>query len=462
MSPALPADDLDSHAWPAFSSGQPALLRSVTLQLDAAQWLPAEEVRQLQRLQLARLVDFAWRQVPYYREVWRAAGLDPDSMRFSDGWSRVPVLTRQQVQELGDQLACQTPPSAHGKVSLVRTSGSTGRPVTVAKTALAHMIWRAVALRDHAWHRRDFSSTMATIRVAAHGPAPYPQGRRAADWGIPAALLYRTGASALLDVTTPVDQQLEWLCRQDPGYLLTYPSNALALARLAWRNGVRLPRLRQVRTIGESAPEGLRAAIGEAWNVEVADIYSTQEVGYIAIQCPDNPDVLHVQDETLLVEVLDEENRPCAAGGSGRVVVTPLLNFAMPLIRYEVGDYAVVGEPCPCGRGLGVLAEVLGRVRNMLRLPNGGQAWPRFGSTRFSEIAPITQYQFVQTALDRLVARVASSRPLTEDETLRLVSVVRDSIGHPFAIRVEPVTEIPRSASGKFEEFLCAIDDASA
>jgi phenylacetate-coenzyme A ligase PaaK-like adenylate-forming protein len=61
------------------------------------------------------------------------------------------------------------------------------------------------------------------------------------------------------------------------------------------------------------------------------------------------------------VEVLDEEGRPCAPGETGRVVATSLNNFAMPLIRYETGDTAEVGAPCPCGRGLPVLTRIMGR-----------------------------------------------------------------------------------------------------
>jgi phenylacetate-coenzyme A ligase PaaK-like adenylate-forming protein len=90
--------------------------------------------------------------------------------------------------------------------------------------------------------------------------------------------------------------------------------------------------------------------------VNIADIYSEQEVGYIALQFPDYP-YYHVQPENILVEVLDDNGNVCSSGDIGRVVITTLHNFTTPLIRYEIMDYAKVGEPCSCGRGLPVLLQ---------------------------------------------------------------------------------------------------------
>ena len=92
---------------------------------------------------------------------------------------------------------------------------------------------------------------------------------------------------------------------------------------------------------------GIRDAALSHWGVEVADAYSTVELGTIAHQCPANEN-LHVQSESILPEVLGDDGTPCLPGEVGRVVITALHNFATPLIRYELGDYAEVGEACPC------------------------------------------------------------------------------------------------------------------
>jgi phenylacetate-CoA ligase len=118
----------------------------------------------------------------------------------------------------------------------------------------------------------------------------------------------------------------------------------------------------------------------------MVDMYTCQEAGYLALQCPDHPHY-HVQSENVLLEVVDDQGLPCAPGEVGRVLVTSLNNFATPLIRYEIGDYAEVGAACSCGRGLPVLKRIMGRYRNLLTLPDGtraGRDWATKASCRKS------------------------------------------------------------------------------
>ena len=109
----------------------------------------------------------------------------------------------------------------------------------------------------------------------------------------------------------------------------------------------------------------------------------------------------------------------------------------MPLIRYDVGDYAEVGEPCPCGRGLPVLRRILGRRRNMLVMPSGEQRWPFLTSSEnirtLVATAPIRQYQFVQKSAELIELRLAVERDLTPAEENGLRRWVREKFGHPLA-----------------------------
>ncbi|MEE8213348.1 MAG: phenylacetate--CoA ligase family protein, partial [Alphaproteobacteria bacterium] len=166
----------------------------------------------------------------------------------------------------------------------------------------------------------------------------------------------------------------------------------------------------------------------------------------------------HVQSENVLVEILDKDGKPCPPGEVGRLVVTDFHNFATPLIRYEIGDYAEAGEPCSCGRGLPVLRRILGRVRNIATLPSGEKFWPRFYSDDLAGIAPVRQVQLVQRSVHDIDVRLVVARALTGDEEERLKSVILEYLGHPFTLRFTYVDEIPRSASGKYEDFLSVID----
>jgi phenylacetate-CoA ligase len=134
----------------------------------------------------------------------------------------------------------------------------------------------------------------------------------------------------------------------------------------------------------------------------------------------------------------------------------------MPLIRYELGDYAQVGEACSCGRGLPVLDRVIGGLRNMLTLPGGERTWPRLSTYTLADMPAIRQAQFVQREIGAIDLRLVVSRPLTDAEEAKLTRVIRDSLGHPFDIRFVYVERIERSAGGKFEDFLSQLPPGSA
>lgn len=448
MNPLLPKSQLPGIVWPAVMSGEAAVVLALLAQLQHAEWLPHDVLAGLQRRQRDALFAHAVASVPYYRE--RLAGLG------TDDWSRVPVLERATLQALGPALRSAATPPAHGSWQLIRSSGSTGRPVEVEKTAYTGVLTKALMLREHLWHGRDFERTFAAIRVAKQTPAAQRlPGVEAPGWGPETALLETRGRGALLDLAVSPGDQCAWLERVAPAYLLTYPSNLKSLLG----HGLRAwPGLVHVKTLGEMVDDELRARCREQLGVPLVDEYSAQEVGSIAIQCPLGPHY-HVQAENVFVELLRDDGQPCAVGEPGRVVVTPLAEYRTPLLRYAIGDYAVWGEPCACGRGAPVLARIQGRVRNMLRLPDGGRRWPLPGDGRYRELAPVQQYQLVQKTLTRLEARVVCAREPTDGERRALVAWIAERLGHPFDIDVQRVDAIPRHASGKYEDFICELED---
>ncbi len=442
--------------WPALPGGNAAVLLSIMHQLEQSQWWPPDRLERAQLRQLGALLEHCWRTVPFYRSRLEQAGWTPGTRLDGEIWRRLPLLTREEVQSAGTDLHSTALPAGHGPTHTIRTSGSTGKPVAVVKTNADGLYWHAFLLRDHLWHRHDFSRRLAVIRVMETGAASPPDGLRQRSWGGMTGRLFRTGPAFALHIGSTAQQQLAWLSRVQPGYLLTVPSTARTLAQLSRENGVVLPELQAVLTMGEVCTPETRAAVAETWNVPVHDAYSSQEVGYMALQCPEHGHY-HLQSESALVEVLDQGGRPCPPGRLGRIVATPLHNFAMPLIRYDIGDYAEAGAPCPCGRGLPVVTRIAGRVRNMLRLPDGGLIWPLLASQDYRDVAPVRQAQIAQVAPDRLEARLIPERPLTADEEAALRDKINARIGHRFEIVFTYPPEIPRGPGGKFEDFRCEL-----
>lgn len=444
------------NAWPAVPNVQAARMLAILYQLDQSQWASPEEIRDQQARQLKLLVHHAYHTSPYFRHSLEEAGLALDSLRSEEDWRRIPLLTRDRWQLAGKDLYSQAPPPEHGSAGQLFTSGSTGKPVMVVTTALTQLFWNAFTVRDHLWHERNFNGKLAAIRFVGGNACDPPHGRTGSNWGPAAAGILRTGPSATLHIKASVSVQVDWLQAQEADYLITYPSNVLALVRESTRRGIRFPTLKQVRTFGEILEPHVRSAIREQWGIDVVDMYSSQEVGYIALECPQCDDY-HVQSENVFVEVIDAAGNPCGPGEIGRIVVTSLHNFATPIIRYQLGDFAEVGELCACGRGLPTLRRIVGRQRNMLVLPNGELRWPSIevdnAAQGLESLPPIQQFQVIQRSLEEIEAILVTPRELTEEEKGVLIRWFEDSFGWSFRVRFTYVDRIEPSPTGKYEDF---------
>ena len=446
--PWVPKRGVGGIAWPAAPTGAESIRMAVVYQLQQTQWWPPQALVEMQMRQLELLARHAAETVPLYRDR-----LDPLSGMKSgeltpEIWRELPVLSRSAIQDAGDSLISTSLPPDHGGTFDVRTSGSTGRPVRVKGTSVTRLLNSAFNLRNHLWHGRDFSASVGAIQTLSPSEAAAAKTEKPMPWG-PAS---QKGRLYFHDIRTPVSKQLEWLERRNLDYLLTYPSNLHALVVRSRETGTVLPKLRQVMTMAELLQPQQRVACEQHWGVPVIDTYSCMETSTIALQCPGRSHYL-VQAERLYVEVLDGRDQPCAPGEIGRVVISDLHNFATPLIRYELGDYAEVGGSCPSGRGLPVLTRIMGRSRNMATLPSGDKVWPSIRAMHFVDVAPVRQFQLIQRNLKQIEVNLVVAKPLTKDQEAQLRSTLQERISHSLDFTFRQVDEIPRAPNGKYEDF---------
>lgn len=442
-------------AWPPFIASQPVSLLDVLAGLKQSQYWSAAKLARGQQAQLTVLLEWAANNVPHYRDAeWtskKLGELKRTPKAFWDIWRSLPILTKAELRAGGARMNAGEVPRVHLPLGKTITSGSTGISVEVITTAVTRLMWNSLTVRETLWHRRDVSKRLGVIRYFSKA-ARDPQGKTAASWGPPVSQCYRTGPAGFIHVGYPVDVLAAWLRRFDPYYLLTYPSVAGALLDELGDPSAKPPSLEEITFISEPLAPALEARLNTEWRIRVSEIYSANEMGTIAFRCAKYGN-LHVQSEAMLVEIVDEAGNPCGSGEAGQVVVTPLHNLATPLIRYEIGDYATMGEPCACGRGLPVIQQVLGRVRNLVRTPDGRRYWP-VNLGKFRSMISMRQAQYVQCALDTIQLRVVLNQPLTEEEHDQAVEFVRKALGYPFRVEIVPVNEIERGPTGKFEEFL--------
>lgn len=445
-----------NHLWPAILDQNGSQMLAILYQLEKSQYLKPKVLQQQQFRQLNQVWRHAFSTVPFYHENFQNAGFSKNSEIIPEQWSSVPILTRRMLQQKEKELLSKKAPESHGNKNVISTSGSTGLPIRVVGTQLTALFWKVLTLRDHIWHQRDFSGKLAAIRHVEKGVADYP-GKKSSGWGPATSPLVKTGPAILLSSSMDINLQAKWLLEEEPEYLLTYPSNLKALAEFFLENNLRLNRLKEVRALGETLGSNVRSLCRKVWDVQLVDMYTAQEVGYIALQCPKNENIYHIQAESLFVEVIDDEGNACKPGETGRVLVTSLHNFAMPLIRYEIGDYAETGRLCSCGRTLPVLNRIMGRRRNMLLLPDGKKSWPSFGMSMWVDTLPVKQFQFVQKSLDRIEARLVTGRRFSKEEERHFANILQKNLGHPFKINIVYLDTISRSKGGKFEDFLSEI-----
>jgi len=351
--------------WPKMSQPMDAQALALQFQFQQSERWPAERILAAQLRQASNLIGHAKVQVRFHRprlaETPVGADLTPEAFR------TIPLMSRSDIQDAGSDLFPRTMPYGHGKPYPVRSSGSTGRPIEVRGNDMTALFMRAMTMRSHLWHERDFRAKSVDIRTAyAPGKAP-----RRSRW----APVPETGPVVRIDLALPIADIYDALLAENPHYVQTHPYTLFALVERSRELGSKPERLRQARVFGEALDPDVRAIIESEWGIAVLENYSAMEIGTIALQCPEST-ALHVQAENVLVEVLDEDGQPCQPGETGRVVITAFNNYASPLIRYQIGDYATVGAPCACGRGLPVLERVMGRQRNLIILPNGDRIFP--------------------------------------------------------------------------------------
>jgi phenylacetate-CoA ligase len=201
-----------------------------------------------------------------------------------------------------------------------------------------------------------------------------------------------------------------------------------------------------------------RQKIEEVFGVKVTDRYGCEEVGLIASEC-EKHEGMHLNIEHLLVEFIGEDGSPTAPGESGRIVVTDLVNRAMPLIRYAIEDVGMpVSRMCSCGRGLPRMESVTGRVADFLLKNDGtkvaGVSLIENTLTRFSGL---DQMQIVQDSLEEFLVRIVPGGAFTSETTRQMEEYFKEIFGENIHIEFTLVDAIQPEKSGKFRFSICRV-----
>ena len=383
--------------------------------------------------ELKQMVGFAKIRIPWYTNEFPTSNEISSSTSLTQLLSILPILKRKDVQDNFDGMYFKSPEHDESDYAIQATSGSTSKPVSVMKFApLYSAEYDALTLTE--WHlqQHDITKSIASFRLTNEENDNIPIGPPLSYIGANR----RTTARSILH--NSIEQLLKELHRLKPDYLFV---NGVVLRQLALAQMQSdLPRItvENFLTVSDRIDPELRELVNEVFESKIIDSYSSEEFGYIALQCPKH-NHLHVWAPSVLIEVVDELGNPCPVGIPGRVLVTSLHNFAMPLIRYEIGDIAQFGAACESGLAWPVIERIVGRTRAAVTLPNGDFHLVTFFECEFMKMRNITDFQVV--LFDGAIAFIYHANSSLDAHELEVIETELESAfrcGVPVVFREVP------------------------
>lgn len=375
--------------------------------LEESQWWSIDKLKEYQDKKLRNLINHAYRNVPYYRELFDQRGIRPEDIRTSDDLVRLPILTKDIIRKNFPENITSVSERPSGE-AVWTTGGSTGEPLKFFGDTRSSSIAWASFFRYCRWMGYEWGDSFAVFwRAQAHTGHTQKWHQRALDW------LQKTRIPNVhyFNASTMGEEHLKQyvlkLSRLKPQVLRGYVSALTCLAEYYIREPIESIRPKVITTTAEVLSPHDRELLRRSFGADVFDQYGSAECMGVAFECPEHAG-LHTTMEHCVVESVDEHGNRVADGEKGMLVVTDLDNHTMPFIRYMNGDVgSYEGRVCGCGRGLRLMDYVDGRSIDMIRGVNGSSAHGLFFVTVLQELGWLEKYgvkdfEIVQKAPDRL------------------------------------------------------------
>ncbi|QSA97308.1 phenylacetate--CoA ligase family protein [Methylococcus sp. EFPC2] len=440
MHPALVRHALfPLHEW---AMKRPTL--SYLAEIEKAQWLSREELEALQARKLKDLLATAQAHSPWHAERIQAAGLEPSSggpLTLAD-LPKLPTMTRADASANRDRLVWKEAP---GGVFPYTTGGSSGQPLIFYFGRKRQAADAACRFRARRWWGQDVGEREVFL------------------WGAPVELNKTDRIKTLRDrlfnqlllnafemKPERMDDYLVAIERFNPRCIYGYASSLALLAAHAKSRGnsLKLPDLRVVGATGEPLYPEQRAIIQEVFGAPAANEYGCRDGGLVALESPDGQ--MLVNSESIILEVLDAQGRAVAPGEMGEAVLTHLCSEAQPFIRYRTGDMVRQSDAhCRAGRGLHVIAEVVGRRTDFVVKPDGTIMHALAVIYVLRAVKGVGEFKIIQHATDRLEVQIVPDAYWQDCAKDLITEQLRARMGASVAVDIELKQSIPPEASGK-------------
>ncbi|MEM2506183.1 MAG: hypothetical protein QXF61_03980 [Nitrososphaeria archaeon] len=417
---------------------------------------PLDKLKKYQERMLHSILRHSYETVPFYHEMFDKLNIKPDEIKTIEDLKKLPILRKDDVRRNLDKMISRI--FNVKKLKTVSTSGSTGKPLRIYLSAAEDEYRKAKHLRANTTLGQRPRDKWVTISAPTHF-REIPHLQRFIGIYVP----------RFISVFDDVDKQFKAIERLKPDIIDGYASFLLLLAKEVGKRGCHSIKPRFMISGAEIIDVKLRRFIEEVFQAPLYDQYATVEFERMAWQCKEK-NGYHIDFDSIILELVDKDGEAVSPGEVGEVVCTSLFNYAMPLIRYAVGDIAVAESPdviCECGRTFPLLKSIEGRSDSLIVLPNSRVlSWSAFGWAMefFKFYFEIDQYRVAQkksNSIDFLLKVRGECVVDKEVMAKELIGHVRDTlkIGPEVALNVKFVDVIPPDTSGKLRKVVSEIDN---
>jgi phenylacetate-CoA ligase len=382
---------------------------------------------------LKRILKYAYENVAFYHYSFNEARIKPENINSLEDLTKIPVLTKSEVQRNFTALISK-------QIDLDRckrqqTSGTTGTPLTLVAEKRVNYLTTANKFRHQVENGSNLFRDKCVLLLPVKG---YSKRGISLETILEAFGLFRR---TTMDIQCPIEEVIENLVDFKPDLIDALPSFLLLLAKEMRKRGDCIhPRL--IFTSGELLDAESRKLITSALKAEIFDVYGCTEIGNIAWECSEHVGY-HINTDMAVTE-FTRDGEHVSEGENGEILLTSLWNFAMPLIRYKIGDVGTPSnESCPCGRGLPLMRVIEGRFDDFIVLPSGRVISPYVTSRCFANIQGITEYRIVQEADKSLIIQLVLAEGHKGDVFSQLRASFTRELGEEMVIDIEVVNAFP-------------------
>jgi phenylacetate-CoA ligase len=399
---------------------------------------------------LSTTLAHATAHVPYYRDLGIA--LDPDGPE--ETLRAFPLLSKTLIRDHADALLADDLDVARSFTT--SSGGSTGEPITITQDQ-AFWEWSvAVNMLHSRWGGRELGEPEILIWGSERD---LQDGRESLRFRVANALTRRTMVNAYRLGPAEMRSLVASLNDDPPARIVGYAVALYELAGFIEREGLALRPQRSITVTADTLRDHMRERIERVFGCRVMNRYGSRELGDVAGQC-DLVQGLHVFPWANYVETVDDTGTPVGPGEEGEIVVTSLINRAMPLIRYRIGDRGILapeGEGCSCGRPGQVLERLTGRSSDMFRRRDGTLVDPGVFMGILEAQPWVGRFQLRQRDFDDLLVQIEAAATRDQGCLEEIERTARHALGPSCAVTFEFPSHIEESASGKYRYAICEL-----